>query len=202
MKEFWDIRYSNEVYAYGTKPNEFLRIQLEDSSPGNILFPAEGEGRNAVYAASKGFDVFAFDYSVAGRKKALDLAHSFGVSIQYEISTFEDCSYPEGSFDFIALIFTHMPAGKRKEWHSKLISFLKPGGMIILQGFAKEQISKNSGGPKDLTMLFSKDELLDDFRVLNCEFIQQEMTLLNEGEFHQGEASVINAIFIKPQKKD
>lgn len=199
MKEFWDDRYAEKVYAYGTKPNEFLRNQLKNITGGKILFPAEGEGRNAAFAASLGFDVFAFDYSQAGRKKALELAKTMGVSIQYEHSSYEDVSFPLESFDLIVLIFAHMPPEKRTAWHRKFVSFLKPGGRIILQGFAKDQIDKNSGGPKSLPMLFSKDELLGDFSSLNCEFIKEKISNLNEGEFHIGEASVINAVFVKPE---
>lgn len=198
MKEFWNDRYNKTDYAYGTQPNEFLKQQLENLSPGKILFPAEGEGRNAVFAASLGFDVFAFDYSIAGRKKALDLAKIRGVSIHYELSSYEDISFPIESFDVIVLIFAHMPPEKRTEWHRKFISFLRPGGKIILQGFTKEQINYNSGGPKSLAMLFSEDELLGDFSSMDCELMKEEMTNLNEGEFHIGEASVINAVFVKP----
>ena len=62
MKEFWNERYSQEAYAYGTEPNAFFKSRIDQLSPGKLLLPAEGEGRNAVYAATKGFEVSAYDW--------------------------------------------------------------------------------------------------------------------------------------------
>ena len=70
MKEFWNERYRQNEFAYGEEPNEFLKEQLAKLQPGSILFPAEGEGRNAVYAAQSGWQVSAFDISEEGKKKA------------------------------------------------------------------------------------------------------------------------------------
>ena len=65
MKEFWDERYKEEVYAYGQEPNDFLKAQKFGSGL-NVLCLAEGEGRNGVYLASLGNDVTCIDYSEAG----------------------------------------------------------------------------------------------------------------------------------------
>ncbi|MGB0432101.1 MAG: hypothetical protein ACPGLV_16620, partial [Bacteroidia bacterium] len=86
MIDFWDKRYGADEFAYGTLPNEFLKEQLKNYSEGSILLPAEGEGRNAVFAAKQGFEVTAFDMSTAGQKKALQLAKSQKVEIDYEIT--------------------------------------------------------------------------------------------------------------------
>jgi len=85
MQQFWDERYAAPAFAYGTEPNVFLKAQLNKMTPGSILFPCEGEGRNAVYAASLGWGVSAFDYSVSGRDKALMLANQQDVDITYQI---------------------------------------------------------------------------------------------------------------------
>jgi hypothetical protein len=66
--DFWDQRYSQSDFVYGKKPNEYLKAKLVDLKPGRILFPAEGEGRNAIFAAKLGWDVFAFDSSIEGKK--------------------------------------------------------------------------------------------------------------------------------------
>lgn len=80
-KNKWDKRYSSEEFAYGEEPNKYLKQQLDKLKVGTILFPAEGEGRNAVYAALLGWNVFAFDISKEGKKKALQLAKSNNVMI-------------------------------------------------------------------------------------------------------------------------
>ena len=197
MVEFWESRYSDPAYAYGVQPNEFLRQELKKIPEGKILFPAEGEGRNAVYAARKGFDVHAFDFSTEARRKALALAEEQGVSIDYRTATYENIEYSPDSFDVIVLVFAHMPPDKRTHWHRKLSGFLKQGGLIILQGFSKEQMNYPSGGPRNVDMLFSKEELFGDFSGLEVLFMEQHVIPLDEGLYHKGDASVISALFRK-----
>ena len=109
MKEFWDERYAEEQYVYGEEPNEFFKEQLDRLEPNRILLPADGEGRNGVYAAEKGWDVYAFDISNKGKEKADQLAKRKGVSINYEVGPLEEMDYSPESFDVIALIFSHFP---------------------------------------------------------------------------------------------
>ncbi len=191
MNTFWDERFSAEKYVYGTEPNLFYKEQLEKLAPGKILFPAEGEGRNAVYAAEKGWDVVAFDSSSEGKRKAEKLATEKGIKIDYIINDYENIHFEPHSFDCIVLIFAHMHPLKRSEYHQKLISYLKPGGAIILEGFSKKQINNKTGGPPNIDMLFSKEELQNDFNFLQEYEISETDVVLNEGLFHQGIASVI-----------
>lgn len=197
MTEFWNERYATVEYAYGTEPNLFFRDNLKSISPGKILFPAEGEGRNAVFAARMGWDVTAFDVSTEGKKKAEQLAANNQVKISYLIENFENVSFPVNYYDCIVLIFAHMHPAKRKELHQKLVSFLKPGGILILEGFSKKQINNISGGPRDINMLFSKDELQSDFGFFSELTITEADYILDEGPFHQGIASVIRVKGIK-----
>lgn len=197
MNDFWNKRYATKEYAYGIEPNQYYKEQLEKLNPGKILFPAEGEGRNAVYAAKKGWEVFAFDPSVEGKRKAEKLASENGVNVDYQIADYENVYYTPLFFDCIVLIFAHSHPLKRTEIHQKLISFLKPGGTLILEGFSKNQISYNSGGPRDVNMLFSEEELQSDFASFSELSITETNYILNEGLFHQGTASVIRVFGIK-----
>jgi SAM-dependent methyltransferase len=197
MSEFWNERYAVKEYVYGTDPNEFLKGHLEKLSPGRILFPAEGEGRNAVFAAQRGWEVFAFDSSSEARVKAKNLASEKEVSIKYQVESLEHVHYPPEEFDCIALIFAHFQPDKRKSYHQKLLTFLKPKGTIILVGFSKNQIKNNSGGPRNIEMLFSEEELKSDFQSLSELKIQELETELDEGTFHLGNASVIHMIGFK-----
>ena len=197
MNDFWESRFGEKEYAYGTEPNAFLKQQLNGGQEGNVLFPAEGEGRNAVYAARLGYRVFAFDPSTEGRKKALALADRYAVQINYEINTYADVTYPEGFFDVVVLIFAHMPPDKRQEWHRKLSGFLKPGGKLILEGFSKEQLAFGTGGPPNIDMLFSQEELLEDFKNLDPLSLETKQLVLDEGLYHRGLASVIRGVFTK-----
>lgn len=194
MNEFWNERYASKEYAYGIEPNQFLKDQLKELKPGKILFPAEGEGRNAVYAATLGFEVFAFDPSIEGQTKALQLADQHQVNIDYQLASYENILFEEDSFDVIVLIFAHMPAHLRKDYNLKLLKFLKPGGTLLLEGFSKGQIERDTGGPREITMLFSVEELRADFNSLKeISIIKKEVTL-NEGPYHQGIASVIQLV--------
>jgi SAM-dependent methyltransferase len=197
MNNFWNERYKANDYAYGIEPNSFLKDQLKNILPGKILFPAEGEGRNAVYAATIGWQVSAFDPSIEGKRKAELLALQKGVKIEYKTDNYEFVEFPAESFDCIALVFAHINPVKREEYHKKLISFLKPGGKLILEGFSKNQIKNNSGGPRDIDMLFSEKEMENDFGSLSKLDISEEEVIFDEGPFHQGLASVIRVTGLK-----
>ncbi len=164
---------------------------------GRVLFPAEGEGRNAVYAARKGFNVHAFDFSREGQKKALALAVGSGVTIDYRVTTYEEADYPAAWFDAVVLVFAHMPPGKRRQWHRKLAGFLAPGGTLVIEGFSKEQLGYPSGGPRDIEMLYSEEELLLDFEELEVVELEKKVIQLEEGLYHKGPASVIRGQFRK-----
>lgn len=197
MNDFWNERYSTAEFAYGETPNQFIKQELEKLRPGKILFPAEGEGRNAVFAATLGCQVTAFDPSSEGKKKAELLAKKNNVQIEYLIDNYENVTFEKDYFDCLVLIFAHMHPLKRKEYHQKLITFLKPGGTLLLEGFSKTQMERNTGGPRNIEMLFSEDELRDDFSSLKNIALNEYHESLNEGAFHQGISSTIRLIGTK-----
>lgn len=197
MSEFWNERYAIKEFVYGTTPNLFFKSQIDKLSPANILFPAEGEGRNAVYAAKRGWNVSAFDSSSEAKNKAEKLAKENGVKINYQLSDMKTIEYPVNFFDCIVLIFAHFHPFERIFFHNRLLSFLKPGGAVILEGFSKKQMQFSSGGPRNFEMLFSKEEIESDFTTLTTIKIEESEVILNEGRFHQGPASVIRMVGMK-----
>lgn len=190
-KEFWDERFSKNEYAYGLKPNEFFKTELEKLTPGKLLLPAEGEGRNAVYAASLGWDVTAFDISTQGKTKALQLSSEYNVSINYINCSIDDIEKYNDKYDAIALIFVHQPPVIRERLHNNCIDMLKPEGKLILEGFEKDQLSLKSFGPKDSSLLFSQKELENDFGKLNSLKTEKKLVTLDEGKHHQGKAFLV-----------
>lgn len=191
----WDERYATPQYIYGIEPNRFFRHNLDKLSRGRILLPAEGEGRNAVYAAKAGWEVCAFDSSAVARSKALKLADQNGVNIDYRIMDYEMVDYPNQSFDAIALIYAHSPI--REFVHRRMVELLKPGGVLILEGFSKHQINFASGGPRNTDWLFSTDELKSDFNGLKSINVWEDTIELDEGIGHKGIASVIRMLGYK-----
>lgn len=194
MQSFWDERYAQPEYIYGTEPNVYFRQQLDALPPGKLLLPAEGEGRNAVYAASQGWQVTAFDLSTEGRRKALALAAQQGVEIDYHIMGFDAMDWEENTFDAIALIYAHQPRALRSLAYPRLLHFLRPGGTLILEGFSKNQLGKSSGGPQALELLFSQEELREDFAALSSQALEETEIVLDEGRYHAGAASVIRLL--------
>lgn len=190
----WDERFSAEEYVYGTKPNAFLEAQLPLLNPGAILFACEGEGRNAVFAASLGWNVSAFDGSKEGQKKANKLAEQNGVTIDYRIGDATEIEYPSESFDCIVFIYAHFPADIRTFIHQRALQWLKVGGTVLLEAFNPEQIPRTSGGPKDITMLYTPEILMHDFADVDDIAISIETVHLDEGPLHQGKAEVIRMI--------
>ncbi|MGE8512294.1 MAG: class I SAM-dependent methyltransferase [Chryseobacterium culicis] len=195
----WDERYSSEEFAYGTKPNNYLREQLTLLKPGKILFPAEGEGRNAVFASTQGWQVSAFDISANGRNKALQLAEQQGTTIDYQVGELSTLNYQEQQFDAIALIYAHFPGDIKSSIHQMLNQYLRKGGFIIFEAFSKshlEYIAKNEkvGGPKDIESLFSIEEIKADFPDYNIIELEETEIELNEGLFHNGTGSVIRFV--------
>ena len=200
MSQFWDERYRSEVYVYGKEPNAFFSTHLERTVPGQLLLPGEGEGRNAVYAAMKGWAVDAFDQSSAGQSKALALASELHVKINYRVCQMEDFSFLENHYDAVGLMYFHTDPVAREHLHRKVFETLKPGGILILEAFHKEQLNNNTGGPKSLDMLFDEETLSSDFALFETLFLEKQETVLNEGPFHQGAASVIRFLGKKPQE--
>lgn len=191
MTNQWDERYARQEYIYGTEPNAFLKKQLSVLKPGRILFPAEGEGRNAVYAASAGWISEAFDQSVEGQKKAVKLAEHKKVSISYSIQSLSDWNPEAGQYDCVALIFVHLPAGLRQKVHQAAVTALKPGGTLILQAFTTNQLPRSSGGPKTADLLFTREMIQQDFDTLLSQELSELQIILDEGPLHQGLADVI-----------
>ena len=194
MKNFWDERYSEKNYVYGKEPNEFLKENLTPLKPGKILFIGEGEGRNAVYAARLGWNVDAFDYSVSAKQKAENLAKENNVNINYTVQDLSKIDLPDNYYGVIVNIFVHLPDQISKTVNEKLIAALKSDGKIILQVYAKEQIKYKTGGPKNVDLLYSLEDIYTDFNELEIETFNKKTILLDEGEHHSGKAVVINYI--------
>ncbi len=195
----WNERYSSAEFAYGEAPNNYLKEQLEQLTPGAILFPAEGEGRNAVFAAKIGWMVSAFDISSEGQQKALRLAAANNVTIDYQVAELPSLDYKAGQFDTIALIYAHFPADIKSAYHKALGKYLREGGLVIFEAFSKKHIdyiaaNENVGGPKDIDMLFSMEEIMSDFSNFEVISLTEEEIELSEGLFHNGKGSVIRFV--------
>lgn len=201
QKNFWNERFSKEEFIYGEKPNEYFKEKLKNLSPGRILLPAEGEGRNAVFAAVSGWEVVAFDSSESGKKKAKILTEKNQVTIEYQIWDVKDFQHSTSEFDVLALIYAHFSSEDRRTYHQKLTSCLKKDGVLILEGFSKNHVENQkenpfAGGPKNIDMLYDLKSLKEDFKGFDFIELEEKTVNLREGNYHHGQAEVIR-IFAK-----
>jgi len=195
----WNERYSKDEFAFGKQPNNYFKEQLEKLNVGTILFPAEGEGRNAVFAANLGWTVSAFDISMEGKKKADRLAEINKVTIDYQVGDLQEISFDTEQFDVIALIYAHFPANIKSLYHKTLDKYLRNGGVVIFEAFSKRHIdyvskNENVGGPRDLESLFSIEEIKSDFANYDIIELEEKEIELSEGLYHNGTGSVIRFV--------
>jgi ubiquinone/menaquinone biosynthesis C-methylase UbiE len=196
-KDFWNSRYSEQEFAYGTQPNAFLRERLEKIKSGSALFLGEGEGRNAVYAATLGWQADAVDFSSSAKVKALKLAEDNKVTINYEVCDLNEHEFKENYYDLVVLIFLHLPIELREKVFKNSINSLKRKGILLVEAFNKNQINNSSGGPQSLDILYSENDVLSLVKDLRTEKIETKSIELDEGEFHNGKADVVRFVGVK-----
>jgi SAM-dependent methyltransferase len=197
--DFWNSRYAEPGYAYGTEPNAFLVAQKKYLRPGGkALAVADGEGRNGVWLAQQGLDVLSVDTSEAGLEKARELAADRGVRLRTEQADLTTWTWPEARYDLVAAIFIHFPPEVRARMHRAMFQALKPGGMLILEAFTPEQLQYRSGGPPLVEMLYTADMLRIDFAGGEILRIEGLVTELAEGKYHRGPAAVVRLQLRRP----
>lgn len=195
--ESWNARFSGDGWAYGKEPNAWL---AETIKPGNgkALVPADGEGRNAVWIASQGYDTTVFDLSDVGKEKCALLANERGVSVHYEVDDLTIRNFTSESYDLIACSWFHVPWSIFCEHYPRMLSSLKSGGEFICEGYHTSQMDMTSGGPKSLDLLWDLDEVMDIIgEGFSINHAKVETVELDESDLHRGTAHVVRLHFIK-----
>jgi cyclopropane fatty-acyl-phospholipid synthase-like methyltransferase len=197
--DFWNARYAEPGFAYGTEPNSFLVSQKQYLKPGmKALAVADGEGRNGVWLAQQGLDVLSVDASEVGLRKAQELARSRGVSLRTELADLTTSKWPEQEFDLVVAIFIHFMPEFRARMHRQMLQALKPGGILIMEAFTPKQLEYKTGGPPVKEMLYTADMLREEFREGEILRLEEILTGLNEGPYHRGTAAVVRLIVKSP----
>ncbi len=189
----WDARYDGDAFFYGVAPNDFL-AEHAGKIEGPVLSLAEGEGRNAVFLAERGLEVLGVDVSAVGLGKAQRLAEARGVRIETAVADLAEYTPEAGRYGAVVSIFAHLPPAVRAVLYPRVIAALKPGGLLLLEGYAEAQLSRDTGGPKDIALLFSVDQLREDFRSLELVLLREVVRDVREGTGHTGLASVVQFI--------
>ena len=198
--ERWEARYAVPDYAFGKEPNYFLAsCKPLLPPPGRALAVADGEGRNGVWLAEQGLEVTSIDFSPSAQKKARALAEERGVSVTFEQTDVHTWSYPDAGFDVVVEIFTQFssPAERAVKW-AGMRRALKPGGLLILQGYTPKQLDYGTGGPKQVENLYTRamlESAFGDYR--DVRMVEQEREIW-EGSSHGGMSAMIGLTARKP----
>jgi SAM-dependent methyltransferase len=192
----WNQRFTDEDYVFGREPNEYLRAKTPLLPPGGrVLCVADGEGRNSVWLASQGMKVEAFDISAVGVEKARRLAAEAGVSVEFNVAECDTWAWSPASHDAVVAIFVQFadPA-MRERLFANMVGALKPGGVLVLQGYTPKQLDYKTGGPGELSHLYTADLIRESFKTLQpVELVEYEAEL-NEGARHAGRSALLGFV--------
>ncbi len=198
--ETWDGKYDTDAYIFGTQPNQFLLAQRDRFHAGDrVLAVADGEGRNGVWLAGLGCAVLSMDISPRAIAKARHLALQHGVALEFEVADLMHWQWPQGSFDTVVCIFIQFAAPSERDvlfqgfWQA-----LRPGGMLLMQGFGTDQLKYSSGGPGRIEHLYSQDMLREAFAKWDILLLKEYEAILDEGPKHQGMAALVDLVARKP----
>jgi 2-polyprenyl-3-methyl-5-hydroxy-6-metoxy-1,4-benzoquinol methylase len=192
----WNERYSTPDYHFGKAPNAFLRSQQHLLKPGmKALSVSDGEGRNGVWLAEQGLDVHTFDFSPNAIAKARALAAERGVSLRIDQGDIHNWNWPEAAYDVVVAIFIQFsPPAERDKVFAGLKKALKPGGLLLLEGYSPEQLKYGTGGPKEVEQLYTRALLEQEFGDFASLDIREYDVMLHEGERHIGMSAVIDLV--------
>ena len=197
----WETRFAKPEYEFGKAPNDFLvRCKPLLPASGTALAVADGEGRNGVWLAQQGLDVTSTDFSPAAQRKGRALATERNVAVNFVQADMHDWSYPEAAFDVVAEIFTQVstPAQRPTKW-AGMRRALKPGGLLIIEGYAPKQLDYGTGGPKQIEHLYTRAMLEHAFGDFEDVRIVEEEREMQEGSGHAGMSAVVNLTARKPR---
>lgn len=193
---FWDDRYSRDEYVFGEAPNAFLAAQAAHLPPsGKALAIADGEGRNGVWLAEHGLDVLSVDASPVGLEKAQRLTHKRGVPLETRLLDISAYDWPDESFDVVAGIFFQFAGPDlRDAIFAGIIRALRPGGVLILQGYGPRQLEYRTGGPGILENLYTEALLAEKFSALEILHLGDHDSAVAEGSAHVGMSHLVDLV--------
>lgn len=197
MTSFWDDRYRGEAYVYGVEPNDFVRESAPRIPPGRVLCLAEGEGRNAAFLAARGHAVTAVDQSIEGLRKAERLARERGVTVEVVQADLSHYDLEAGAFAGIISTFAHLPRPARQRLHAQIPGALAVGGAFVLEAYRPAQLAFKTGGPPDVALLPSLDELREELAGLDLVVAREIEREIHEGTVHNGMSATVQVVGVK-----
>ena len=198
--DFWNQRYAGEAYLFGEAPNAFLESQAHRLPPaGRALAVADGEGRNGVWLAERGLSVVSLDGSTRAQEKAAVLAARRGVALDLVLADLSAWDWPDAAFDVIAGIFIQFaPPPLRARLFAGMERALRPGGLLLLEGYRPEQLAHRTGGPSQVEHLYTEDLLREAFASLDILELVSRDAVIREGTGHDGLSALVDLVARRP----
>ena len=199
-KGHWDERFASEDYHFGTEPNAFLVAEAHRIAPGaEVLAVADGEGRNGVYLAGRGARVHAVEGSPVAIEKAKRLAAARGVTLRHEHVDVLAWDWPVAAYDAVVAIFVQfVDPVDRPAFFRNMQQALKPGGVLLLEGYGPRQLAYGTGGPRHAPQLYTVDLLRDAFADLRIETLRAYDAVIEEGPGHSGMSALVDLVAVRP----
>jgi SAM-dependent methyltransferase len=194
--ERWEARFSAPEYVFGTEPNAFLKSQAGVlPKTGKALAIADGEGRNGVWLAEQGLDVLSVDFSPTAQAKAQELARRRGVTLRTLQADIMAWDWPSAEFDVVAAIFFQFATPpERSRIFAGIRKALKPGGLLLLEGYGPRQLEYKTGGPSELENLYTEDLLRTEFAGFSEIATKSYDSMMSEGTRHVGMAALVDLV--------
>lgn len=198
MGNKWHERFDTEEYIYGEEPNQFIESEAARfKGCTSIVCFAEGEGRNAVFLAKQGQDVTAWDYADSGLEKTRKLAEKNGVKVETKKVDLLENEVEAEAFDAAVMVFGHFYGDGQKTVFEKMLKTVKPGGIVMLEVYSKDQIEYGTGGPREVDMLYDPKDILEWSAGHHVVHFFYGERMREEGRLHTGLAHVIQLILKK-----
>jgi SAM-dependent methyltransferase len=168
-REDWDHKYGQAQNLWSARPNRFLVAEVEALPPGRALDLACGEGQNAIWLATVGWDVVGVDFSEVAIAKARARAERDGVAVDFAIGDLVEYEPEAGAFDLVLLLYLHLPPHERRLVLERASAAVASGGTLLLVGHDLANMTEGVGGPSDPTIHVTPDEVAGELPGLEVE---------------------------------
>ena len=188
----WNERYETAELIWSAEPNQFVVEALADEPPGTGLDLACGEGRNAIWLAERGWTMTGADFSAAGLAKAASLARARAVVVSWveaDVVTWD----PPSPLDLVLVAYLHLPPADRVAALSRAVAACRPGGLIVVVGHARANLTDGYGGPQDPDILLEPDEVVAD---LGPATVQRAEHVTRTVSTDEGEQTAIDTLVV------
>jgi SAM-dependent methyltransferase len=176
----WDERYAAEDLVWGVAPNRFVERECSNLTPGRAVDLACGEGRNAIWLASRGWNVIAVDFSAVAIGKAHQLAR--GVDVDWRVADLLEFRPDPATFDLVLLSYLQIPAADRDVVWTRAADAVAPGGTFLLVGHDSRNLTDGYGGPQHPSVLYTAADVVPYLDGFTIEKAGEELRTVASGE--------------------